>query len=66
MERNERVILRIRCSKTLFRQFKKISIDFDDYESALQALLILYDKYSDMVPQLQDSKKQLGKYVLTH
>jgi hypothetical protein len=43
----------------LFRRFKKIAVDYEDYEQALEALMDLYEK------QPHFEKKPLGKYAIT-
>jgi len=62
MERNERTILRIRCSKKNYRRFKRLSVDFDDYEQTLEALLMLHEQYGT---PLMDVETGLSKYKVT-
>ena len=51
MESSERTILRIRCSKALFRRFKKVAADFKDYEEALEQIMGFYVEYAKTFTQ---------------
>jgi len=50
MESDQRSILRIRCYKKVYREFKKIAVDYDDYEEALEVLIDVYKKYVSIYP----------------
>jgi hypothetical protein len=60
-----RTILRIRCSRELFRRFKKLAVDYDNYENALEALIHVYERSIELHPELIMTKKKPGKYVVT-
>ena len=62
MERNERTILRVRCSKKTYRRFKKLSVDFDDYEQTLESLLTLHELYGVPLINHEDGP---SKYIVT-
>jgi len=51
MGSSERTILRIRCSKVLFRRFKKVAADFKDYEEALDQIMDFYAKHAKTFSQ---------------
>ena len=38
--------LRIRCSRELYRRFKKIAADHDTYEKALEQLIKTYEQHA--------------------
>lgn len=60
-EPTERTILRIRCSKQLFRKFKKIAADYDNYELTLDFLLTCHEKYGVII-QNEKNRITAGKY----
>jgi len=60
-----RTILRIRCSRELFRRFKKLAVDYDNYENALEALINVYERSAELHPELILTKKKPGRYVVT-
>lgn len=47
MQNDERTTLKIRCSKELFRKFKRIAADYDTYEKALVAIIKHHKRYSE-------------------
>jgi len=52
----ERTILRIRCRAELFRCFKRIAADYDDYEDALEMLIDGYQRYLKTFPNFPKTK----------
>jgi hypothetical protein len=60
-----RTILRIRCSRELFRRFKKLAVDYDNYENALEALINIYERSAELHPELILARKKPGRYVVT-
>jgi hypothetical protein len=65
MGSGERTILRIRCSREISRQFKKIAVDYGTYENALEALIQLHEKCNKLYPELLVLKRgKLGKYAV--
>lgn len=55
--------MRIRCERSVFRAFKKVSVDYDSYEETLKILLEAYEKFSMAYPEFAKLKKsRFGKY----
>lgn len=41
-------MIRIRCRRSIFRRFKKIAVDFDDYEEALVKLMDVFERFGKL------------------
>lgn len=41
-------ILRIRCKRSTFRQFKKLAVDFTNYEETLIKLMAEYERFGKL------------------
>lgn len=55
MGSDQRSILRIRCYKKVYREFKKIAVDYEDYEEALEILIDVYKRYISIHPEFPRS-----------
>lgn len=54
-------ILRIRCKKRLFLDFKRIAVDYENYEEALEVIMISHLKQIQSTP-LPNKTDATGSY----
>lgn len=56
---NSPEILRIRCKRKNFLTFKRIAVDYDNYEQALEQIMLNHVKYIQSSPENNES---MGTY----
>ncbi len=54
-------ILRIRCKKRTFRNFKRIAVDYENYEETLETIMLNHLKQIQSTP-LQNKTGTTGTY----
>lgn len=62
MGSNKPKTLRVRCNPELFKHFKRIAADYNDYEEALQIIIDGYERYTKLHPEYTLTKD--AKYVV--
>jgi len=59
IKQNKKVILRIRCPRDVFRNFKRIAVDYTNYAETLTTLMESHLKYVQLCPA---KKEESGTY----
>lgn len=57
MSHDKDVTLRIRCKLDVFRKFKKVAVDFNNYEEALIAIMDTFEQYGKIEGKYKILKK---------
>ena len=61
---SKQTILRIRCDEKTFRDFKRISVDYESYEKALLSIINNHQNFLQLYPNYEKTTtEKSGKYA---